>query len=67
MGQVCENCGWRKSPNNNAGKGCIFSNRKKKKIWDTKNYNQPCSNYVTDTVLKEHLGKILGIQIIDEH
>lgn len=60
MGQVCENCGWRKNPNNKSDKGCIFSNPKKEKIWKYGEYNMPCENYVMDTVLREHLEKILG-------
>lgn len=62
MGQVCENCGWRKNPNDNTGNGCIFTNPKKKKMWNQNGYNQPCSNYVLDTTLREHLKKLLGIQ-----
>ena len=58
MGQVCENCGWRISPNNNSGKGCIFTNNKK--IWKQDSYNQPCSNYVMDTDLKEHIKILIG-------
>ena len=61
MGQVCENCGWRKNPNDNTGKGCIFSNPKKKKIWNREGYNQACSNYVMDIELEEHLKKLLRI------
>lgn len=59
MGMVCENCGWRVNPNNNTGKGCMFSNTKRK--WDLLNYNKPCGNYITDTELKAHLIKLLGI------
>jgi len=59
MGMVCENCGWRKNPHNNTGKGCLFANTKKK--WDLHNYNQPCKNYVMDTELREHLMKLLRI------
>lgn len=59
MGRVCENCGWRENPNDNTGRGCIFVNNKKKKVWDTKDYNQPCSNYIADSKLREHLKKLL--------
>lgn len=59
MGMVCENCGWRENPNNNTGRGCIFSNTKK--VWDTKDYNKPCSNYVTDTALRDHLKALLQL------
>ena len=62
MGQVCENCGWRKNPNDNTGNGCIFTNPEKKKMWNQNGYNQPCSNYVMDTTLREHLKKLLRIQ-----
>jgi hypothetical protein len=62
MGQVCENCGWREHPSNNTGKGCIFSNPKKKKIWNSKGYNQPCNNYVMSITLREHLKELLGVK-----
>ena len=62
MGQVCENCGWRENPNNNTGKGCIFSKPKKQRIWDNNSYNQPCEHYIMDIVLREHLNKLLGAQ-----
>ena len=60
MGQVCENCGWRENPQNNTGRSCIFTNNKK--IWSHNNYNKPCSNYVMDTKLKEHLKKLLDME-----
>lgn len=59
MGIVCENCAWRKSPKDNTGKGCIFSNTKK--VWNNKGYNKPCSNYITDSTLKNHLIALLDI------
>lgn len=59
MGTVCENCGWRKYPSNNTGKGCIFTNTKK--LWKESEYNRPCSNYVMDTTLRDHLKEVLGI------
>jgi hypothetical protein len=61
MGQVCENCGWRISPDTNTATGCIFSNPKKKTRWDKKGYHEPCNNYVTDTTLRKHLKTLLGI------
>jgi Maltooligosyl trehalose synthase len=60
MGMVCENCGWRRTPNNNLGKGCIFSNTKKK--FAQREYNQPCDRYAMDTELRSHLRAILQIE-----
>ena len=60
MGMVCENCGWRRSPNDNAEKGCIFSNTKKKFIRGE--YNRACDKYVMDTELRNHLKALLQIR-----
>jgi len=37
MGQTCENCVWKKSPN----KSYIFSTPPKNRVWSPKNYTQP--------------------------
>lgn len=60
MGMVCENCGWRRNPSDNTGKGCVFANNKKK--WDEKGYNKPCDKYVMDIELAEHLRVLLKIE-----
>ena len=49
MGQTCENCVWKKSPN----KSYIFSTPPKNRVWGTKNYTQPPCDFCFVEALKE--------------